>query len=193
MNTKEHILSVGQKLMLQKGFNATTIDDICKAAKTTKGGFFHYFKNKSEFAEELTRYYWKNMNEYFSQASFRKSKKAFIRVCSWIDYLANIPVDTTENDSCIIGNFSQEVAHAEPKIREACSLAFKEWAQEFKKDLDTAVKESKKKIKVSTQDLANQMLIISEGGLLLAKAHKNPKIYKKSLQLFKRQIVSLFK
>jgi TetR/AcrR family transcriptional repressor of nem operon len=178
--------------MLQKGFNATTIDDICKAAKTTKGGFFHYFKNKSEFAEELTRYYWKNMNEYFSQASFRKSKKALTRVYGWIDYLASISVDTIETDSCILGNFSQEVAHAELKIREACSVAFKEWAQGFKKDLDLAVKESKNKLKIHTQDVANQLLIISEGGLLLAKAHKDATIYKKSLQLFKQQINSLF-
>ena len=192
MNTKEHILSVGEKLMLLKGYNATTIDDICKAAKITKGAFFHYFKNKTEFGKELVEEYWKKVNGYFSAASFRKNKSALKRVYGWIDFLMNIPSNSPENDSCILGNFSQEISHTEPHIRKVCSDSFNEWMQDFKRDLDQALKESRKSFSISVADLSNQLIVISEGALLLAKAHKDPTIYIKSLKLFKKQIQSIF-
>jgi TetR/AcrR family transcriptional repressor of nem operon len=192
MNTKEHILSVGEKLMLLKGFNATTVDDICKAAKITKGAFFHYFKNKTEFGKELAEEYWEKINGYFAAASFRKNKSALKRVYGWIDFLMNIPSNSLENDSCILGNFSQEISHTEPHIRKVCSDSFNEWMQDFKRDLDQALKESKKSSSISAADLSNQLIVISEGALLLAKAHKDPTIYIKSLKLFKKQIQSIF-
>jgi len=45
--TKEKLFEAAQALILGKGFAGTTVDDICKASKLTKGSFFHYFNQAS--------------------------------------------------------------------------------------------------------------------------------------------------
>ena len=45
--TKRKLVDAGVTLMRSQGYNATTVDDICASASVTKGGFFHYFKCKS--------------------------------------------------------------------------------------------------------------------------------------------------
>src|SRR5437588_558763 len=43
---RERLLDAAQRLMLARGFAATSVDEICAAAKLTKGSFFHYFESK---------------------------------------------------------------------------------------------------------------------------------------------------
>jgi len=55
--TKTRLLDAAERLMLAKGFSATTVDDICETAKLTKGSFFHYFESKDELGEELLEHF----------------------------------------------------------------------------------------------------------------------------------------
>src|SRR4051812_49461955 len=49
--TKRKLVDAAVKLMRLKGYNATTVDDICQDAEVTKGAFFHYFKSKEDIAK----------------------------------------------------------------------------------------------------------------------------------------------
>ena len=55
--TRQKLLDASVKLMRIKGFNATTVEDICAAAKVTKGGFFHYFQSKQDIALAAVEHY----------------------------------------------------------------------------------------------------------------------------------------
>jgi len=48
MPLKEKIIIESLKLFSLKGFLGTTIDDILKAAKSSKGGFYNHFKSKED-------------------------------------------------------------------------------------------------------------------------------------------------
>ena len=55
--TRERILLAAEKLVMAKGFTGTTIDDILKEAKLTKGAFFYYFKGKADLASALIKWH----------------------------------------------------------------------------------------------------------------------------------------
>ncbi|RLA69357.1 MAG: TetR/AcrR family transcriptional regulator [Epsilonproteobacteria bacterium] len=46
--TKQKILTYAMSLFSQKGFNATTVDDIAKAGDVNKALIYYYFKNKAD-------------------------------------------------------------------------------------------------------------------------------------------------
>lgn len=46
--TESAILNSALALMREKGFDAVTVRDICKAAGITTGAFYHHFKSKEE-------------------------------------------------------------------------------------------------------------------------------------------------
>jgi len=52
-NTRDRILDVAEAAILEKGFAATSIDELIAAVGITKNGFFYHFKDKSELAKAL--------------------------------------------------------------------------------------------------------------------------------------------
>jgi AcrR family transcriptional regulator len=51
--TKENILNASLKLFAEKGFHGTSINDIAKAAKISKGLTYNYFDSKQKIVEAL--------------------------------------------------------------------------------------------------------------------------------------------
>ena len=52
-DTRERILDVAQATVLEKGFAATSIEELVAAVDITKSGFFYHFKDKNELAKAL--------------------------------------------------------------------------------------------------------------------------------------------
>lgn len=86
-NTKERIAEISFQLFLDKGYRDTSMADLVKAAKLSKGAFYHYFNNKEELYQEvLNRYFiayykqvdWNAVGE-MSVAEIEQSVKAFYR------------------------------------------------------------------------------------------------------------------
>lgn len=53
-STKSRIIKAAWNLFYKKGYNATTIEDIISASKTSKGTFYHYFKGKEALLNSLS-------------------------------------------------------------------------------------------------------------------------------------------
>jgi TetR/AcrR family transcriptional repressor of nem operon len=54
---RERILDAAQSLVIENGFAATSLDQVIKAAGTSKGAFFHHFGSKADLARSLTERY----------------------------------------------------------------------------------------------------------------------------------------
>src|SRR5512137_1096833 len=51
--TRSHILDVAGELFAERGYDATSVADICARAGVTKGAFYHHFKSKQAVFLEL--------------------------------------------------------------------------------------------------------------------------------------------
>ena len=51
--TRERILDFAYEAIVQKGFAATSIEELVEAAGITKSGFFYHFKDKNDLARQL--------------------------------------------------------------------------------------------------------------------------------------------
>lgn len=54
---RERILDAAERLVIENGFAATSVDQVLKAAGTSKGAFFHHFDSKLALARALTERY----------------------------------------------------------------------------------------------------------------------------------------
>ena len=53
IETKKRILNEGRKLILKKGYEEATVNEICKQANITVGTFYYYFKGKDELIQGM--------------------------------------------------------------------------------------------------------------------------------------------
>jgi TetR/AcrR family transcriptional repressor of nem operon len=51
--TRERILDAAERLVLDFGFGATSVDQVIAASNTSKGAFFHHFESKNDLARAL--------------------------------------------------------------------------------------------------------------------------------------------
>lgn len=62
MKQKKQIwLEDGLKILSESGHENLTIDNLCIRLNLTKGSFYHHFKNRQTYIEELLKY-WENEN-----------------------------------------------------------------------------------------------------------------------------------
>ncbi len=68
LDTKTKILKAGEELFSIKGYDATSVQEICEKAEVSKGAFFHYFPTKESFFLEILDLWLKDLtlriNEY---------------------------------------------------------------------------------------------------------------------------------
>lgn len=55
METMHRMRAKGLELFYQKGYHATSIDDILKELSLSKGAFYHHFKSKEDFFISITQ------------------------------------------------------------------------------------------------------------------------------------------
>lgn len=189
---REKLLGAAQRLMLAKGFVATTVEEVCETADLTKGSFFYYFASKEELGKAVLDRFVSTMFHVIQTAPFLKKRDPLQRVYGYVDFVIEISKDPKVPSSCLLGTFSQELSDTHPQIRSMCAQHFTEWADALRRDLNEAKAKYAPKTALDTQSLAQHFIAVVEGSLILAKAKQDRGILGKNLQHFKRYLKSLF-
>src|SRR5258707_4765635 len=93
---------------------------------------------------------------------------------------------------CLAARFEQDLSDAHPGIRSVCAACFGEHASILKNELDEAKAKYAPRARWSTQSLAEHMIAVSQGAIILAKAKQDPKVFAASLEHFKEYLKCVF-
>jgi TetR/AcrR family transcriptional repressor of nem operon len=190
--TKDKLLNAALRLMLVKGFTATSVEEICETAGVTKGSFFHYFDGKEDLGKAVMDHYQTARVEAMRQSPFLRKSDPLERVYGTVDFMIRMSKDPKIPKSCLLGNFAQELSETHPEIRSLCAKRFREWAEAFRKDFEEAKARYAPKAAFDPESLAECLIAVAEGSLLLAKAKKDRSVIEKNLKHFRRYLGHLF-
>jgi len=192
ISRKEDILARAQGLMLQKGFEATSVDEICAEAGVTKGSFFYYFKSKEDLGKALVSHFTGQMSCKMGECLAKCCDDPLERINAIIDFAIETSKDS-ETKGCLVGTFTQELYESHPAIRKACGETFQTMIQMLKKDFALAKTQYEVKKGIDAQALAETLVSLIQGGILLNKATQDRKITERTLTQFREYVNSLFK
>jgi TetR/AcrR family transcriptional repressor of nem operon len=190
--TKDKLLEAATCLMLQKGYPATTIDEICQSAGFTKGGFFHHFESKEQLGQEVLDRFFVLQQEAMAQGGYRKHKDPLRRVYGYVNHLIELTKGPEMLKGCLLGSFTHELAGTNPAMRDLCARRFAQWAESFKRDLDDAKALHAPHATFDTASLAEHLVAVLQGSMILAKANQDSKVFERNLQHFKGYLKQLF-
>jgi TetR/AcrR family transcriptional repressor of nem operon len=191
--TKRKLVDAGVKLMRARGYNATTVDDICADAGVTKGGFFHYFKSKDDIAHCALAHFHEDRMKSYEDAPFRKLADPLDRVFGRLDFVkASIGGDHHVTKGCLIGMFAQELAVTNPEIGGVCQNYFSRMVRDFSNDLAEAKAKHAPAAQFDPRGLAQLYLSIVQGSLMLAKIAVNNDVLHENIEQFRTHLKCLF-
>jgi TetR/AcrR family transcriptional repressor of nem operon len=189
---KQKLLDAAQDLMLAKGYSATSVDEVCEAARLTKGSFFHYFESKEHLGKTVAERFAAGMQQLFASAPFHQLQDPLDRVFGRVDFLIALASRPHGARGCLLGTFVQELSDTHPAIRSVCAACFGEYARVVKAELDQAKAKYAPRARWSTQSLAEHLIAVIQGSIILAKAKQDPKVLATSLDHFKAYLKCVF-
>lgn len=191
--TKRKLLDVAAELMRSKGYNATTVDDICAGAGVTKGGFFHYFKSKEDIAKAALLRFYDARFQTSLNAPFRKLEDPLDRVFGRLDFAIEAFSDPKHRTKgCLIGMFAQEMSFASQELRTAASEILERHARDFEEDLAAAKLLHAPTVDFDASQISRLYVSLYQGGLMLAKASGTSAVLVESINQFRQYLQMLF-
>jgi TetR/AcrR family transcriptional repressor of nem operon len=190
--TKQKLLDAAQELMLTKGYTATSVDHICEAAGMTKGSFFHYFAGKEDLGKVVAQRFYSSFQQAAQSASSCQKRDPLDRVLGYADFL----IETSHAPmwkGCLLGTFVQELSETHPQICSVCAACLDDLIDGLKQDLDEAKAKYTPRARWDTRSVAEHLIAVAQGAIILAKAKQDKRVFQQSLGHFKEYLNRLFK
>jgi TetR/AcrR family transcriptional repressor of nem operon len=168
------------------------VEEVCAAAGLTKGSFFHYFEGKEHLGRVVAQRFHATMRERFQSADFHHQADPLDRVFGYVEFLIDKSRSPMVARGCLLGTFVQELSETHPQIRSVCAACFEEQADRLRQDLEEAKAKYAAGAPWSSQSLAEHLIAVVQGAIILAKAKQDRKVVEESLEHFKEYLKSLF-
>jgi TetR/AcrR family transcriptional repressor of nem operon len=128
-DSRTRLLDAALAIIRRKGYNATTVDDLCAATGLSKGSFFHHFKGKEDLALAAARHWSRTTGALFETAPYQQVADPRERLLAYIDLRAALAQGELPDISCLLGTMVQETYVTHPAIRDACRDGIEAHAQ----------------------------------------------------------------
>jgi TetR/AcrR family transcriptional repressor of nem operon len=192
-DAKAKLIAAALKLVRQKGYAATSVDELCREAGVTKGAFFHHFKSKDELAIAAANFWSQATGAMFAAAPYHGPEDPLDRVLAYVDFRRDLIDGEVGEFTCLVGTMVQEAYSVHPDIRAACQASIFGHAATLEADIEAAIKKYKIKPRDwSAKSLALHTQAVLQGGFILAKAQMSPEAAYQSVAHLRRYIELLF-
>lgn len=167
ISTRDKIINSAHKLFYEKGYNATSIDDILKDAKLNKGSLYHLFKGKKELLLAVIKErIAKNLENKYKDVATTKNP---------LQQLKHLLLTTDNFDfthGCALNNLVQEMSPNDDDIARALLEVYSNLEYYYFLALHKEPMSDEEK-----KSLAKMMVATVEGAIMAAKAAQNKTPY----------------
>lgn len=192
-NARSKLLNAALTLIREKGYGATTVDELCAAAKVTKGAFFHHFKSKEDLAVAAAQHWSTITTQFFQSAPYQKIEDPLERLLGYIDFRRDIIQGDLAEFTCLVGTMVQEAYESNPSIREACQKSIFGHSADVARDIEAAKRKYVPNAEWDSKSLALHTQAVIQGSFILAKSDQNAAIAADSITHLRRYLEFLFK
>lgn len=190
--TRIRLLDAALVVIRAKGYAATTVDDVCKAAGLSKGSFFHHFATKEELAVGAARHWSDTTGALFAGADYHKAVTPLDRLLAYVDLRRQLIQGTLPEFTCLVGTMAQETYDTSPEIRDACWASIHGHADTLVTDIQAAIDDRGLAPDWTAESLALHTQAVIQGGFILAKASGDARHAVEAIDHLGRYIECLF-
>lgn len=191
-DARTKLLDAALALIRAKGYAATSIDELCRAAGVTKGAFFHHFRSKEVLGAAAAAHWSDFIAPLFAAAPYQEHDDPRARVLGYIAFRKALLGPDLAARTCYAGTIVQETFQSHPAIRDACGAVILSHALTLEADLEAMLAREGAPEGVTVRSLALHIHAVIQGGFILAKALDDPQPAADSLDHLTRYLECLF-
>jgi TetR/AcrR family transcriptional regulator, transcriptional repressor for nem operon len=206
--TRQRILDTAERLVIDNGFAATSVDQVIAASGTSKGAFFHHFDSKTALAQALVDRYAAADIAHLDRAIAQVTAETDDPAARVIAFLRVFEDGADElmaaQSSCLYVSVLSERQLASSGTWDQISRAVLAWRAELSRLLDEALPgqagsttgsttgaTSPGAVPVDTSALADHVFVTFEGAFILARSMNDAGHMRAQLRVLRQLIEAL--
>jgi AcrR family transcriptional regulator len=195
-DTRERLLEAAEVSVLEKGFAATSIEELIAAVGITKNGFFYHFKDKNELARALLLRYVEREEALFDELFARADELNedplhgfLVGLKMMAEMMADLP---NGHPGCLIAAYCYQDRLFDREVRELNTAAVLNWRVRFRNRLDLIAARYPPKVNADLDDLADMLSVVAESLKKLSKTVNDKEALARQILLYRDFIRVVF-
>jgi TetR/AcrR family transcriptional repressor of nem operon len=192
--TRERILQTAERLMLEQGYRATSLDQVIAESASSKGAFFHHFTSKSDLARQLTERYvagdLANLDSGLAAVAGIADPSA--RVIAFVQFFEDGADDLmSEQSGCLYATVLAEREFTGSDINDLVAAGAVAWRTALVELLRPALRDRRAAVAVDVDALADHLYATFEGAFILCRTLQDPSAMRAQLRIFRQLLEAL--
>lgn len=194
--TREHLLGTAQKLILQRGYAGTSIDDIIGEAGITKGGFFYHFDGKNDLAKHLIQRYLDQDAAFFEESGNRAkslTEDPLQQFLIFVKLMAEAMEDLPgAHPGCVVASFAYQSHLFDDEVQDLYAQGMLSWRELFLGYIERAAEHYPPKTDKPLEQLADNLTSAIEGGILMSRVLNDGSLLPNQLLQYRHYVRLVF-
>lgn len=190
--TRERILNAAERLVIDNGYAATSLDRVIAESRSSKGAFFHHFASKDELARALVDRYAAADIAQLDAALAEVTAEAVDpveRVIRFVRIFENTADELmSQQSSCLYVSVLTERELVTRGTSAQIESAIEAWRDGFARLLRAALPAT---AEVDPDDLADHLFVTFEGSFILCRATGDPGHLRRQLVTIRQLLQAL--
>jgi len=191
-DARTRLLDAALTVIRERGFAATSVEDLCRAAGVTKGAFFHHFRTKEELGVAAAELWGAVTAPLFAKAPYHAPTDPRDRLLAYVDFRKVLLDGALPAITCYAGTTVQETYASSAAIRDACGAVIAAHAETLEPDFAAAIALYGAPPGVTARSLALHTQAVIQGAFIMAKALDDLSVAADSLDHLRRYLELLF-
>ena len=194
--TKEKLMNIAERHFLMSGFAATSIEVLINEAGITKSGFFYHFDGKNDLVCALMQRY-REQDALLFSGLFERAEELtddpLQQMLVFVKLLAEMMEDLEGlHPGCLVAAVTYESDQVNEEVRGLTADSVKDWRRLFKEQIEKINSQYTPKSESTSDDLADMLSTIIEGGIIVSRAVNDPEILVKQLLEYRKYLRLLY-
>lgn len=195
-NTRSKILDIAEASVLEKGFEATSIEEIVAGAEISRSGFFYHFKDKNALARAMLERYIDAENALYDDIFARAAElnddplhSMLIGLKMLAEMLADMP---DGHPGCVIASTAYQDRLFDKGVQDLNREAILGWRRRFRTMFEEIAAVYEPRDAVNMDALGDMVSSVVEGGLVLQRALREHNSASEQIMLLRSYLKLLF-
>lgn len=193
-DTRERILQVAHDAIIEKGFDATSVEEIATAVEISRAGFFYHFPDKNALARALIERQiveegemLQDMMDRAAELSDDPLQQMLIIMRFMAERYVEIPGGYA---GCILASATYQDRLFDAEVKAANRRAHLAWRERFRGHFERIAAVYPPREPVDPGEMADMVNVVIEGAMILSRGLGDPQVLVRQV-LLARQLVKL--
>jgi TetR/AcrR family transcriptional repressor of nem operon len=164
--TREGLIHAAVHLFHERGYNATSVQDIVSEAGVPKGTFYNYFDSKEALAIAASDV---TYPRFMSLLVLEASTSPSVRLRQYFQAVSKELQQFEYRRGCLVGNFASEITNATPALKQRVTEHLDDATSRMSVVIEQGQKAGDIKADIPSMDLARFLLNSLYGAILRSK------------------------